>query len=126
LALCGDLTLVAPDVSIGYPEMQDGVIPAVVMPSAVRSVGRQMAFRLLFAGHRLTAEQAVDAGVATEVATRSELTERALRLCDRWGAATGDDLREAKKLLLRLEEATPEEALNAGIAVTAATWRPPT
>ena len=125
LALAADLVVAAPDAQFGFPEFGDSVVPTVVMPLLLEQVPTKLAFDLLSTGRRLDANAAVRAGLASRVSTADEPVEEAIAVAHGWATVPPVVARETKRLLYRARKSTIEDALEAGLEVTAATWRPP-
>lgn len=58
LATACDLVLAREDAIFGYPEVQLGFVPAMVMALLRRTVGEKIAFELVVRGEQITAEEA--------------------------------------------------------------------
>jgi enoyl-CoA hydratase len=68
LAISCDMMVVERGASLGYPEIDVGVIPAIHFTHLPRIVGRHRAFELLFTGRSFGAQEALDLGLATRLA----------------------------------------------------------
>jgi len=62
-----DLALAGESAKIGYPEIQRGFVPAMVMTMLRRAVGEKVAFDLAATGRVLTAGEAAAAGLLSRV-----------------------------------------------------------
>ena len=62
-----DIALAMESVRIGYPEIQRGFVPAMVMTMLRRAVGEKVAFDLAATGRVLTATEAAAAGLVSRV-----------------------------------------------------------
>lgn len=67
LASACDIVLARDDASFGYPEVQRGFVPAMVMAMLRRAVGEKVAFDLVTTGRLLTAREALDLGLISRV-----------------------------------------------------------
>ncbi|MBI2073110.1 MAG: enoyl-CoA hydratase/isomerase family protein [Gemmatimonadetes bacterium] len=67
LASACDIILAREDASFGYPEVQRGFVPAMVMAMLRRAVGEKVAFDLVTTGRLLTAREALDLGLISRV-----------------------------------------------------------
>ena len=76
LATACDLVLAADDAQFGYPEIQRGFVPAMVMAILVRQVGERRALDLTGTGRFLSAAEAMGLGLVTEVIPAKELATR--------------------------------------------------
>ncbi|HEX3173460.1 MAG TPA: crotonase/enoyl-CoA hydratase family protein [Solirubrobacterales bacterium] len=81
MALCSDLLVVAEDAKIGYPPARVWGSPTTALWAA--RVGPMRAKRLLLTGDSLSGTQAVEWGLATEVAPPAELDGRFEALLER-------------------------------------------
>jgi enoyl-CoA hydratase len=82
LALACDFRIMAPDSTLGFPEVDLGLFPgAGGTQRLARLLGPHQAFRLMVEGRRLTGAEALDPGLADElVGTRAEVLDRATEL----------------------------------------------
>ena len=76
LATACDLVLAADDAQLGYPEIQRGFVPAMVMAMLVRQVGEKRALELTVTGRLLSAAEARSFGLVTEVISTSDFAQR--------------------------------------------------
>ena len=67
----------------GYPEIQRGFVPAMVMTLLRRAVGEKVALDLVLTGGCSSAEEARAAGLVTRVVPDAELDARGRRCCRR-------------------------------------------
>jgi methylglutaconyl-CoA hydratase len=67
LATGCDIVLARGSAQIGYPEIQRGFVPAMVMTMLRRAVGEKLAFDLAATGRVLSAAQAATAGLVSRV-----------------------------------------------------------
>jgi methylglutaconyl-CoA hydratase len=67
LATACDIVLAHPDAVFGYPEVQIGFVPAMVMTMLRRTVGEKQAFDLIATGRRVTAPEALQLGLVSRV-----------------------------------------------------------
>lgn len=67
LATGCDLVLAAESAQVGYPEIQRGFVPAMVMTMLVRLTGERRAFDLVATGRLLSAREALEAGLVSRV-----------------------------------------------------------
>ncbi|HET9293341.1 MAG TPA: enoyl-CoA hydratase/isomerase family protein [Gemmatimonadales bacterium] len=80
LATACDLVIAAADVQMGYPEIQRGFVPAMVMTLLRRLTGEKLAFDLAATGRVLTAREALEAGLVSRVVANDELDAEAGRV----------------------------------------------
>jgi methylglutaconyl-CoA hydratase len=96
--LC-DFTLAAPGAKFGYTEVKIGFLPAIVSVFLTRQIGEKRSRDLLLTGRIISAEQAMDYGLVTEVVPAESLLDRANALADQLMAASPSSLTRAKHLL---------------------------
>ena len=96
--LC-DFTLAAPEAKFGYTEVKIGFLPAIVSVFLTRQIGEKRSRDLLLTGRIISAEQAMDYGLVTEVVPAESLLDRANALADELMAASPSSLTRAKHLL---------------------------
>ena len=96
--LC-DFTLAAPEAKFGYTEVKIGFLPAIVSVFLTRQIGEKRSRDLLLTGRIISAEQAMDYGLVTEVVPAEKLLDRANALADELMAASPSSLTRAKHLL---------------------------
>src|SRR5207249_11836906 len=76
LATACDLVLASESARFGYPEVQRGFVPAIVMTLLKRSVGERVAFDLVATGRTLTATEAAALGLVSRVHGDSDFEEQ--------------------------------------------------
>lgn len=124
LALSADLTIWGTDVSLGFPEMPDGVIPGMVTGVATRRFGVHTAFDLLTTGHRLTAVDLGPGGSARWVVEPEALLDTAIDLACQWSRIPREILTESKHLLHRASTSGLTASNQAGLELVRNTWAP--
>jgi enoyl-CoA hydratase/carnithine racemase len=67
IALCCDLVVASENATFGTPEINVGVFPFMIMALIYRNVPRKTANEMLLLGERMTAEQALAAGLVNKV-----------------------------------------------------------
>lgn len=67
LATACDMVLTREDATFGYPEVQRGFVPAMVMAMLRRAVGEKAAFDLVATGRTITAADALALGLVSRV-----------------------------------------------------------
>lgn len=76
LATACDLVFATESAQFGYPEVQRGFVPALVMNMLKRAVGEKVAFDLAATGRLLTASEAVAVGLVSRVYEDSDFEEQ--------------------------------------------------
>jgi methylglutaconyl-CoA hydratase len=119
LATACDLVLAAADARLGYPEVQRGFVPAIVLVLLRRLVGEKLAFDLAATGRLLTAAEAREAGLVSRVVLpetfATEVASVAAALAG--GSATAIGL--TKKLLYDLDGLSVADGVRLGARVNA-------
>jgi enoyl-CoA hydratase len=77
LAVSCDVIVAGDTASIGYPEIDVGVIPAMHFVHLPRQIGRHKAFELLFSGEPIPAQEAFSRGLVNYVVPQAEVMEKA-------------------------------------------------
>ena len=80
LAVSCDVIVASDTASIGYPEIEVGVIPAMHFVHLPRQIGRHKAFELLFSGKPISADEAYSRGLVNYVVPQAEVKGRARAL----------------------------------------------
>ncbi|MYW96142.1 enoyl-CoA hydratase/isomerase family protein [Amycolatopsis rubida] len=124
LALAADVIVAGDDVVVGYPEIKDSVVPAGVMPSAIRALGQKLAFEMLTQARQLDASELSALRLVSRVVAPGEAIPAAVETAEVWARLDPAALMEAKRLFYRVSELPIEAGFRAGLDVTAATWRP--
>lgn len=75
IALACDLILASEEATFGTPEINIGAFPFMIMSLIYRNVGRKKANELLLLGERLSAQEAVQAGIANRVVPAAEFDD---------------------------------------------------
>lgn len=100
LALASDFRIAADDVQVGLPEIRLGMIPGSGGTQRVaRMIGLGRAKNLIMRGQRLSAAEALDVGLLSEVHPSDELDDAVNRLIDELIALSPLALSMAKRVL---------------------------
>ncbi len=124
LASVCDLVICGESGAIGYPEIKRGLVGAIVMTYLRRLVGERRAKYLLLTGETLSAQRAVEFGLANEVVRDAELHARLRHYAALLASYPPRALAETKRLWARIRElehaSAVEEArrLNASMRLT--------
>ena len=106
-----DIVVCGRSAIIGYPEIKRGLVAAIVMTYLRRLVGERQAKYLLLTGENLTAERAVEFGLANEVVSDDELMGRARHYADMFASYPPDALCRTKQLWAKLRDMQHADAL---------------
>lgn len=124
LALAADVIVAGDDIVMGYPEIKDSVVPAGVMASALRELGQKLAFEMLTQGRQLDADELSALRLVAQVVAPGQAIAVAVERAEFWARLDPAALSETKRLFYRVAELPIEAGFQAGLDVTAATWRP--
>lgn len=80
LAVSCDVIVGSETASIGYPEIDVGLIPAMHFVHLPQQIGRHKAFELLFTGDPIDAQEAANRGIINNVVPQDEVLETAREL----------------------------------------------
>jgi enoyl-CoA hydratase len=116
LALLSDLVLMADTSFLADPHLRMGLVPGdggMVWPALI---GLSRAKEYLFLGERISAQQAVELGLATRVVPADDLTPEAISLAQRLAKIPSAALRHTKRALNAYLEAQLPGAFELGFA----------
>lgn len=112
MALSGDVVVCARDLRLAFPEVGLGTfIGGGLTQRLPLLVGPARARQLLLLDRRLTGEEAVDWGLATEAVAADEVRSRAWELARHLGEQPAISMRFAKEALARAGSMSLDEAL---------------
>jgi len=77
LAVSCDLLVASETATVGYPEIDVGLVPAMHFVHLPQQIGRHRAFELLFTGEDISAREAADLGLFNEVVPQEEVLDTA-------------------------------------------------
>jgi methylglutaconyl-CoA hydratase len=103
LATACDLVIAGEGAQLGYPEVQRGFAPAMVMALLRRLVGEKVALDLVLTGRVLPAEEARSAGLISRVVPDAELERHAELLAAQLAATSATALGITKQLFYQLD-----------------------
>jgi len=119
LATACDVILAAESAQFGYPEVNIGFIPAIVMAILRRSVGEKRAFDLLAAGHPIGAEAAQQIGLITRVFPDDTFEANVGVYVESLAAKPSSAVALTKSLLYHIDGMTFDQAIEAGTRANA-------
>lgn len=125
LATACDLVLMAESAQIGYPEIQRGFVPAMVMTLLRRAVGEKVALDLVLTGRLLGAEEARALGLVSRVIPDGDLDREAEALLSRLAGASASALALTKQLFYQLDGRPVEDGIALGARVNAVARQTP-
>lgn len=119
LATACDLVIASESAQLGYPEIQRGFVPAMVMVFLRRLAGEKLALQLVLTGRVLTAAEARDAGLVTQVEPDADFEASSHALVDRLAAASPSALHLTKKLFYELDGLSVGDGIALGARINA-------
>jgi methylglutaconyl-CoA hydratase len=120
LATACDIVIAAAGAQIGYPEIQRGFVPAMVMTLLRRLAGEKAALDLVLTGRLVGAEEARSLGLVSRVVPDDALEAEGRALAATLAAASGSALAFTKQLFFQLDGASFEDGIALGARVNAA------
>jgi methylglutaconyl-CoA hydratase len=119
LATGCDLVLAAASAQFGYPEVQRGFVPAIVMTLLKRAVGEKVAFDLAATGRLLDATEASAVGLVSRVYEDTDFEEQARDVLRALAAASPSALAFTKQQFYQLDGLSFEDGIRLGADVNA-------
>lgn len=119
LATACDIVLCAESATLGYPEMQRGFVPAMVMTLLRRLAGEKAALDLVLTGRLVSAEESLRLGLASRVVPDSELDRAADELIAQLVRAAPSALALTKRLFMELDGRSFREGIALGAKTNA-------
>ncbi|HTI04257.1 MAG TPA: enoyl-CoA hydratase/isomerase family protein [Gemmatimonadales bacterium] len=119
LASACDLVLATESAQFGYPEVQRGFVPAIVMTMLRRAVGEKIAFDLAATGRLLNGTEAAAVGLASRVYEDADFEEQAGEVLRVLAEASPSALAFTKQQFYQLDGIGFEEGLRLGADVNA-------
>jgi len=120
LATACDLVLAGSGAQLGYPEIQRGFVPAMVMTILRRLAGERAALDLVLTGRLVGAEEARALGLVSRVVPDPDLGREGETLLHALAGASGTALALTKRLFHQLDGLGFEEGIALGARVNAA------
>jgi len=121
LATACDIILAAESAQFGYPEVNIGFIPAMVMAILRRSVSEKRAFELITRGEIITASAAHEIGMINRVLPDDQFEAEVDAYVSQMAAKSASAVTLAKNLLYHMDGMTFDTAIEAGIQLNAIT-----
>jgi methylglutaconyl-CoA hydratase len=119
LATACDIVIAAEGSQMGYPEIQRGFVPAMVMTLLRRLTGEKLAFDLAATGRVLTAREALGAGLVSRVVPDDELDREAVRVLRSLSQASPSALALTKRQFYELDGLPFADGIALGARVNA-------
>lgn len=119
LATGCDIVLAAESAQFGYPEVQRGFVPAIVMALLRRAVGEKVAFDLAATGRLLDASEAATVGLVSRVYEDADFEEQAGEVLRGLAASSPSALAFTKQQFYQLDGLGFEDGIRLGADVNA-------
>jgi methylglutaconyl-CoA hydratase len=114
-----DLVLASASAQFGYPEIQRGFVPAMVLALLRRLVGEKVALDLALTGRVLTAEEARGVGLISRVVPDADLDREGKAIANALATLSPSALALTKRLLYQLDGMSLTEGIELGARVNA-------
>lgn len=105
LAVSCDMIVASDTASIGYPEIDVGLIPAMHFVHLPRQIGRHKAFELCFSGRPITALEAERRGLVNYAVPETEVLDKARELAADMAAKSPMVMQLARDAFMRANDA---------------------
>jgi methylglutaconyl-CoA hydratase len=125
LATACDLVVARAGAQFGYPEINRGFVPAMVMTMLRRAVGEKVAFDLAATGRLVVAEQAEQLGLVSRVIAAQDFAEETEQLLAQLAALSASALALTKHQLYALDDLGFEAGIKLGARVNAVARQTP-
>lgn len=119
LATACDMILAHEGATFGYPEVQRGFVPAMVMAMLRRAVGERIAFDLVATGRLLTAAEAARVGLVARVIEAGNFEAAVKEVAGGLASSSSTALALIKKQLYELDGRSFADGIRLGTEVNA-------
>lgn len=119
LATACDLVLAAESAQFGYPEVQRGFVPAIVLTLLKRTTGDKIAFDLAATGRLLDASEAAGAGLVSRVYEDSDFEDQVSEVLRALASSSASALAFTKQQFYQLDGLRFEDGIRLGADVNA-------
>jgi len=119
LATAADIVLAAESARFGYPEVNIGFIPAIVMAILRRSTSEKRAFELITTGEIVPASQAKDFGLINRVYPDDTFDQEVAGYVSAMAKRSASAISLSKNLLYHMDSITFESAIESGVHMNA-------
>lgn len=119
IATACDIILASHSALFGYPEVNIGFVPAMVMAILRRSVSEKAAFELVVTGEPVSAARAHELGLVHRVFADDQFTAEVEGYVAKLAAKSASALMLSKRLLYNMDSMSFEAALQAGVEINA-------
>ena len=119
LATAADLVLASRDASFGYPEIERGFVPAMVMTMLRRAVGEKRGMELVATGRVVSADEALAMGLISRVFDPETFAADATNLLQLLASRSASAIGLSKQLFTELDDRTFSDGILLGARVNA-------
>ena len=119
IATACDIILAAQSAQFGYPEVNIGFVPAMVMAILRRSVSENAAFELVVSGETVSAARAHELGLVHRVFADEQFSAEVEAYVAKLAAKSASAVMLSKRLLYNMDSMSFEAALQAGVEINA-------
>ena len=119
IATACDMILAAQSAQFGYPEVNIGFVPAMVMAILRRSVSEKAAFELVVTGETVSAARAHELGLVHRVFGDEQFAAEVEAYVGKLTAKSASAIMLSKRLLYNMDCMSFEAALQAGVEINA-------
>ncbi len=119
LATACDLVIASASSQFGYPEINRGFVPAMVMTMLRRSVGEKRAFELVATGRQVDATEAMALGLVSRVVPDDQLAAESNALMSTLATRSATAFALTKQLFVELDDRSFDEGIFLGARVNA-------
>jgi methylglutaconyl-CoA hydratase len=115
VATACDIILASESAQFGYPEVNIGFVPAMVMAILRRSISEKAALELVVTGEIISAARAHEIGLIHRVYSDAQFQSEANAYAARLAAKSASAVMLSKRLLYNMDSMSFEAALTAGV-----------
>jgi methylglutaconyl-CoA hydratase len=119
IATACDIILASESAQFGYPEVNIGFVPAMVMAILRRSISEKAALELVVSGAIISAGRAYELGLAHRVYRDDQFTAEANAYAAKLAAKSPSAVMLSKRLLYNMDSMSFEAALQSGVEINA-------
>ncbi len=119
LATACDIVVAGASAQFGYPEIQRGFVPAMVLALLRRHVGEKIAFDLAATGRVLTADEALALGLVSRVVPDAGFAPASQALLAQLASSSASAMALTKRQLYEVGDLSYEEGIRLGARVNA-------
>jgi len=119
LATACDLILASESARFGYPEVNIGFVPAMVMAILRRSLGEKRAFELITTGEVISAQTAFDYGMINAIFADETFDVDVEAFVTKLASKSASAITLSKRLLYHMDAMSFEAAIEAGVETNA-------